>query len=82
MSECLHPRKVYSGERFCSNPPIWVWICAECGHMDKHRMPFNVEPECDILEFTRIEERFTGQPSYFRSILLRKGLIKKLNQKI
>lgn len=33
--DCAIHQKVYSGERFATNPPKWFWICEHCGELGR-----------------------------------------------
>ena len=32
---CEVHTKIYSGERFATNPPKWLWICEDCGELGR-----------------------------------------------
>jgi hypothetical protein len=56
MADCTVHNKVYSGERFATNPPKWTWICEHCGELGRTEAD-EVYPR-DFKRFARLMVHF------------------------
>ena len=64
-------RRIFSGERFCTFPPSFVYICGDCGHQGEFKFApdfGHAEPEKDLKGYVLAVEKFHGISDWSKSL--------------
>lgn len=56
-TDCIH-NKIYSGQRVCSSPPQWAWICKNCGELGYEIS--ERRPATDLNKYSKVHRRHYG----------------------